>query len=175
MPDNRGGYNGSYGNRGAGGGYNGGNRGTGGGGYGGGNRGGYNNNRTVEVPKEEHLSPGSDYVGLAEEKVSNIFSEERNVISTSKLRNFLAMVSVIYDKELRSGKDTLSPDSISALMLMRVRLAYECGRDPGTKRFVEKTKMISYLKGVKTKEDFMTYAHYLEAIIAYHRYFGGKE
>ena len=176
--------NGDYGNR-------------GGSNYGQNNRGGYNDSRKSDKEKKDEkrreryqriletkqLDPDSDYVSDAEKWIRELEKEEQ-LISTSKVRNFLSMVSTIYDRELRSGKATLSDDSISALSLMRIRLAYECGRDDKTMVFVEKTKLINYLKGItdgiepssaEAKKRFMAYAHYVEAIIAFHRFYGGKE
>ena len=60
--------------------------------------------------------------------------------------------------------------------MMRIRTAYEAGRDPATKVFVEKAHLLQYLKGIGTgREDLIAFAHYMEALVAYHRYYGGKE
>ena len=60
--------------------------------------------------------------------------------------------------------------------LIRMRMLYEAGRDQDVKIFVEKTKLIEYLKGIgNSRSSFIDYAHYLEALVAYHRYYGGRE
>lgn len=163
-------YN-NYNNSGSRGSYNGGSRNN-----------GYNNNynrgtsqNSVTVPDAKHLDPKSDYVAEAERVMSGIFSGGKVRMTTSKLRNILSMVSDIYNAETRRDEAALLESSKQSLQLMRVRLLYECGRDPDVKSFVEKTQLISYLKGIKDRADFITYAHYLEALVAYHRFFGGRD
>ena len=65
---------------------------------------------------------------------------------------------------------------IAGIGMMRIRTAYEAGRDPATKVFVEKAHLLQYLKGISTnRETLIAFAHYMEALVAYHRYYGGKE
>ena len=62
------------------------------------------------------------------------------------------------------------------LNLMRGRGAYECGRDDTVKSFVAQTNLLEYLKRISTdRADLIRFAHYMEALVAFHRYFGGKE
>ena len=152
----------------------------------GGNRGGYGNNRQnnggrnfnqapLTVPEEKYLDPKSDYVGLAEKTLSALYENRNDRITTSKLRNILSMATDVYNIETRRTDAELLDSSKRSLQLMRIRLLYECGREKTVKKFVETTGLISYLKGIKTREDFIAYSHYLEALVAYHRYFGGGE
>ncbi|MBQ6568969.1 MAG: type III-A CRISPR-associated protein Csm2 [Clostridia bacterium] len=138
--------------------------------------GGFNrkNESRTEIELPDKLSK-EDYVSQAEKVIGELYKDRRNQISTSKIRNFLSMASAILDDEMRSSLPELLEESKNRLQLMRIRLIYECGRDKTTRIFVEKTKMIDYLKQVATKQDFLLYAHYLEALVAYHRFLGGKE
>ena len=91
-------------------------------------------------------------------------------VTTSKIRNLLSLVTDIYTEE------KLRPESVVKLNLMRVRVAYECGRDDTVKSFVAQTNLLEYLKGISTdRADLIRFAHYMEALVAFHRYFGGKE
>ena len=73
-------------------------------------------------------------------------------------------------RSLRSGGKPVTTN------LMRVRVAYECGRDDTVKSFVAQTNLLEYLKGISTdRADLIRFAHYMEALVAFHRYFGGKE
>ena len=68
------------------------------------------------------------------------------------------------------------PESESAIGMMRIRFAYECGRDRNVKNFVSTAHLIEYLKGIRnSREKFMDYARYMEALVAYHKFFGGRE
>lgn len=114
-----------------------------------------------------------DYVDLAEK----IMAEQYRNITTSKLRNFLALISDIYNVEKLSKDKDISEQSLAKLNMMRVRVAYECGRDgKNLKNFVLTAKLLNYIKGIGTdRSRLINFAHYLEALVAYHRYYGGRE
>lgn len=159
--NSRGGYNNSYnGNRSSSGSYN--------------NRGGYGQQK--ELPPE--ITPKKvpeDYVDEAERIMRKLMSGGKTV-TTSKIRNLLSHVTDIYNKESIRTEDKLQSDSVVKLNLMRVRVAYECGRDDTVKSFVAQTNLLEYLKGISTdRADLIRFAHYMEALVAFHRYFGGKE
>ena len=103
-------------------------------------------------------------------------AQQRPTITTSKIRNLLSLVSGIYDAERLRTEPELTKESIAGIGMMRIRTAYEAGRDPATKVFVEKAHLLQYLKGISTnRETLIAFAHYMEALVAYHRYYGGKE
>lgn len=164
MPyDNRNGYNG--------------NRNNGYSGYAN-NRNGNTNRPATTVRTIQPESVPVDFVDVAEKVIGELAAanEGRLIISTSKIRNILSLASDIYNEEkLRSGAE-LSPDSVGKVAMMRVRVAYEYGRDDTSKKFIEKAKLLEYLKHIGTdREEFLRFAHYMEALVAYHKYYGGKE
>lgn len=142
-------------------------------GYGGGGQ-----NRTAprrEYPQPAEIMPEkvpADYIDRADA----IMRDFSRTITTSKIRNLLSLVSGIYDAEkLRTAKE-LTEDSVSQLGMMRIRTAYEAGRDSSVKSFVEKAHLLQYLKGIGSdREDLIRFAHYMEALVAYHRFYGGRE
>ena len=109
------------------------------------------------------------------------YTSNKNVITTSKLRNIMSMVSEVYNTESRSKKDKLSDDSISKLQRLRIRIVYEYGRTDVNKEFMffcDRFKVLDYLVEVSKEskqEDFLNYAKYFEALVAYHRFHGGRE
>lgn len=114
----------------------------------------------------------ADYVDFAEE----LMSEWYRSITTSKLRNLLSLMMDIYNAEtLRTG-DTLSDESMVKIQMARIRIAYECGRDPNTQRFAAAAYLMPWLKAIGSSRDkALHYIHYMEALVAYHRFFGGRE
>lgn len=113
----------------------------------------------------------SDYVIKAEE----IMRECHRYITSSKLRNILSMVSDIYNSE-RIGEDELSEASQNALRMLQIRIVYEYGRnDDKFKSFIRETHILDHLLSVgSSRRKFIDYAHYLEAIVAYHKFYGDK-
>lgn len=163
----------------------------------------YNNNRSYggysgssprqysdpgrSAPRQDHSRPApppeirpeplpKDYVDQAEKIIGEI-SQQREKITTSKIRNLLSLVSDIYNVEkLRTTEEELLPDSAAKLGMIRVRTAYEAGRDSAVRNFVEQAKLLQYIKGIGLdRKAFLDFAHYMEALVAYHRYYGGKD
>lgn len=115
-----------------------------------------------------------DYVDQAE-KIMRSLMGNKKAVTTSKIRGMLSMVSEIYNEENRSTEKELQEKNVVKINLMRVRVAYECGRDNAVKDFVAKTKLLEYLKGIsRDRADLIRFAHYMEALVAYHRYLGGE-
>lgn len=142
--------------------------------------GSYNNRSSYGQQKElpPEITPKKvpeDYVDEAERIMRSLMSQPKKV-TTNKIRNLLSLVTDIYNTENIRTEEKLLPESIVKLNLMRVRVAYECGRDDTVKSFVAQTNLLEYLKGISTdRADLIRFAHYMEALVAFHRYFGGKE
>ena len=133
-------------------------------------QGNYGRDNEVKEIKAEPLP--KDYVDAAEK----LMSAECKNITTSKIRNILALVTDIYNVEMLRKEENLLPESITKVQLMRVKVAYECGRDKKVKEFIEHAKLLEYIKGIGDKrENLINFAHYMESLVAYHRYFGGRE
>lgn len=129
---------------------------------------------TYVKPEQKRITPAfpKDYVDFAEK----LMEEQCRKITTSKLRNILSLLMDVYNVETLRTEQTLCPESVTQLQLARIRIAYECGRDRNTKDFVEAANLLPWLKAVgDSREKAIQYTHYLEAIVAYHRFFGGKE
>lgn len=131
-------------------------------------------NQNFNRPEQKQPVPAfpAEYVDFAEK----IMREQYRKITTSKLRNFLSLLMDVYNTETLRTAQALCPESATALQLARIRIAYECGRDRGTKEFVEAANLLPWLKAIGTsREKAIEYTHYMEALVAYHRFFGGRE
>lgn len=126
-----------------------------------------------------------NYVDEAE-RIMRALISSGTTVTTSKIRNLLSLVTDIYNDESIRTEDKLKPDSVVKFNLMRVRVAYEYGRDNGEsvgkdkvypmREFITQAHLREYLKGISTdRADLIRFAHYMEALVAFHRYLGGKE
>lgn len=132
----------------------------------------YQNTQSAEI---KPLKLPENYVDEAE-KVMRALFENRSRITTTKLRGFLTLVNDIYNAENLRTETELSSESRLKLMRLRVRVVYDAGRERDVKDFVEKAKLLEYLKGVgDSREAMIHFAHYMEALVAYHRYLGGRD
>lgn len=102
--------------------------------------------------------------------------KKADVVTTSQIRNILALVSDIYNQILNDAGENLSNDVKGRIEYLRVRCAYEAGRDGKVKEFFEKSKFLVYLKQINGKRsNFLLVQKYLEALVAYHRFYGGRD
>ena len=55
-------------------------------------------------------------------------------------------------------------------------MAYEAGRDLTVKDFVEEAGLLEQLKDVQSdRKKLLLFCRYMEALVAYHRYYGGRD
>lgn len=101
---------------------------------------------------------------------------EPKIVTTSKIRNLLAMTADIYNQVMICQNDKLSDDLKGRIEYLRVRFMYECGREPLVKNFVEEADVLPILKEINgSKKNYILFSRYMEALIAFHKYSGGKD
>lgn len=83
-------------------------------------------------------------------------------VTTSQIRNVFSRVKSIKD--------------VNGLYTLRPKLAYTAGKSEGNRSLRKLIILLdSLIVMVKTQEQLKEFQDFFEAIIAYHRYFGGKE
>jgi CRISPR-associated protein Csm2 len=97
-------------------------------------------------------------------------------LTTSKIRNLLSLVNEIYNDVIFSEGDTLEEKYSSRIAYLRVRMVYEAGREDSVKTFLDKSGLLDMLRGISgSRKNFLLFCRYFEALVAYHRFFGGKD
>ena len=91
------------------------------------------------------------------------------LLTVSQIRNLLAMSADILNEE------NLSEELLDRVSYLTVRFYYEAGRDEKVKSFIETAKLLPFLKGIKTRKQYIQYYQYMEALVAFHKYHGGKD
>lgn len=132
----------------------------------------YNKSKPTIEKIEAEVLP-EDYVDVAEDLMRN-FPKDKDGITTTKLRNILSMIMEIYVVEEKSTLENLNQESKAKLQLARIRIAYEGGRDNTVRKFIKESKILEYIKTIKTRKDFINFCYYLEALVAYHRFYTSK-
>ncbi len=136
-----------------------------------------NNNQPPkkELKKGEETFP-EDYVEQAE----LLCKVNRYKITNSQIRKLLDLVISLYNQEnIRSEKE-IKESTKNALNLVRMRMAYEAGRDreknTSVYDFITSTRLMDYLKQInEDRQLFLDFTHYLESLVAFHKFYGGKE
>lgn len=93
-------------------------------------------------------------------------------LTTSKLRSIYGLIMNIYTKI----NDPADFDRYkSDLQYLKVRMAYEAGRDQTVKAFLDKSFLRLLIDCVKDYDQFVLYCRYAESLVAYFKFYGGKE
>lgn len=124
-----------------------------------------------------------NYVDKAENAIKKLTEESRaknkgqlKIVTTSKIRNLLAMTSDIYNQVLTYNSEKMDNDIVGRIEYLRVRVMYECGREPKVKEFVQKAEIIELLKEIgNSKKNYLLFSRYMEALVAFHKYYGGQD
>lgn len=93
-------------------------------------------------------------------------------LTTTKLRSIYSLIMNIYVKvNTPEEYEQHKPD----IQYLKVRMAYEAGRERTVKQFLEDTHLMSYVDSIDSFERFRLYCRYAEALVAYFKYFGGRD
>lgn len=107
---------------------------------------------------------------------SNQARKEKIEITTSKIRTILSLNTTIYNDVMLNKEENLALDIRDNIQYLKVRIAYECGRDEKVKEVVTIAQLLEEIDRIGDKrEKYLTFSRYLESLVAYHRYFGGRD
>ena len=120
-----------------------------------------------------------------EKVIKNIKKNKYNEIAltTSQIRKFLTAVNVVRNKvELFKAQnkacDALSRELTAEVKFLKVNLLYQAGKDKsGTvKNFVEVANLEAIIEDIDNDlQKFADFCKYVEALVAYHKFLGGKD
>ena len=136
-----------------------------------------------------------NYVDRAD-KVMRALSEEAQksygskMVTTSQIRKFLTAVNRVNGKidQFKNGNKSSAsgriPEDIQMeIKFLKVKLAYQIGRaDSGRNRanplkeFADKSGLIGEIDKIgDSLERYENFARYVEALVAFHKFYGGKD
>ena len=87
------------------------------------------------------------YVDRAEKAIKKLIvvnkkGDEIINLTTSKIRNILSLVSDLYNDAQRYRSEELSEDLYNRVQYLKMRMAYEAGRENTVKEFLKKAEQI---------------------------------
>lgn len=128
-------------------------------------------------PKKE------DYVDKAERLMKKL----NTYISTSKIRDLLAQVNELYNDIILEQDEKLDTQYVEKIRHLKVKMIYDAGRDSqlisvgkGKKiskltYFFQETGLLVMVDEIgDSRKKFLEYCRYFEALVAYHKFYGGK-
>lgn len=128
-----------------------------------------------------------NYVEVAEETMKSLKGKG---LTTSKIRNILALISQVYNDVVLENEE-LSGEASNRIKYLKVRVVYEYGREEANSKremerngvdahplqlFIKSGKIIECVDAIgRSKRKFILFNKYVEALVAYHKYFGGND
>lgn len=119
-----------------------------------------------------------DYSTEAENVILELLNNGK-LLTTSKIRNILSLINEVGEK-IVFEQENLDKHIEDDILYIKVKLAYLYGRstkeDKSVEQFIDKSKLIELVMCIgNSKEKFKQFAKYVEALVAYHKYYGGKD
>ena len=145
---------------------------------GGNNFNGRDRGNSAEIKRTPIELTDENYVSQAEAVIKRLIDEngKNKILTTSKIRKLLAMISEMYTKAKRLKSNTLNSDLLTKLQYFKMHTVYEAGRESSVKKFVEEAQITNQIDKIKTdREELILFCHYMEALVAYRKFLGGRD
>lgn len=122
----------------------------------------------------------TNYVDLAEDVIVNKLERNKSgkfKLTNSKIRNLLSLVNNLYNDVVRSkdNEEQLTELVEGKIQYLRLRFVYEAGRELSVKDFITQADIINHLQRIGTRSDLLLFCRYMEALVAYHKFNGGRD
>ena len=125
-----------------------------------------------------------DLVKKAEDFVINKLSEPNKYdpskkeikITTSQIRKFLSGVNLLQNKMNEEG-EILSDETVNEIKYLKIKLAYQAGREKTRENKIKVLydNLVPEIDNIgNSKKKFIEFSKYIEAIVAYHKFYGGE-
>lgn len=118
-----------------------------------------------------------NYVQMAEKAMNELCAmrdkkgKEIKPVTTSKIRNLLAMTAAIYNDVVMSQSEKLSSEIVGRINYMKIRFIYEAGREPRVRDLVEKACLLEHISEIgNSRYQYILFSRYMEALVAYRKY-----
>ena len=126
-----------------------------------------------------------DIAAAAEGVIQKLKRDNRDNIQLTKsqIRKFLVAVNALTNKinmyRTRTEQAAVLSQALAAeVKYLKVKLAYQSAKDNSgsVKDFVEKARLKDCLDKIGTDlRRYEEFAHYIEALVAYHKFYGGRD
>ena len=108
--------------------------------------------------------------------------EEEIALTTAQIRKFLSAVNALTNKismyRTRCGEtNVLSPELAAEVKFLKVKLAYQVARNRGKVGDLEKkANLMARIDQIGTDmKKYDAFIHFVEALVAYHKFHGGRD
>ncbi len=121
------------------------------------------------------------------EEVMRTLSQSKKMVTTSQIRKFLTAVNTVKEKismhrmNNKEEDDSLPVSLQAQIKYLKVKLAYQIGRNKGkygnpVEEFEKEAGLMKWIDEIKgSAKEYDKFSNYIEALVAYHKFYGGKD
>lgn len=147
----------------------------------------YNKKQSQQYEKKPKFDASklnkSNYVEWAEKIIKNHQQEmkkmEKSPVTTNQVRNLLELLNILRERLRIERVKKLDEDMQGQVQYIKLRFVYAAGRDnesKGVRNFIQRSGMIECFDTVGDSiEQYELVCKYMEALVAYHKYYIDKQ
>ena len=128
-----------------------------------------NRNTNINVQEKKPFNINIDWY----EKAKKVIESDKNQITSNQIRNILNICVNVKNELDKNNNEILTNDEINIIKYAKIKLIYQIARE-GNKGFFDEAQLEERLDYIKTKKAFDDFLKYIEALVAYHKFKGGK-
>lgn len=143
-----------------------------------------NSRPNMQIKGQQFDFESFDVVTEAEKAIKELQYKDRYNkidVTTSQIRKFLTAVNVVRNKvdlykAKNKGAEALSKELTAEIKFLKVNLLYQAGRTDAVKQFMTVSKLDIIIDGIgDSLARFVKFTKYVEALVAYHKFLGGRD
>lgn len=145
-----------------------------------------NSRPNMQIKGQQFDFESFDVVTEAEKAIEGLKYKDKNNrdridVTTSQIRKFLTAVNVVRNKVdlykvKNKGAEALSKELTAEIKFLKVNLLYQAGRTAAVKQFMTVSKLDIIIDSIgDSLVRFVKFTKYVEALVAYHKFLGGKD
>lgn len=102
-------------------------------------------------------------------------------LKTNQIRKILTAVNILKNKVdiykiAKSKEKKLDEELQMEIEFLRVNMSYQAGKENLVREFVEKADLLNMVKDINGDiKAFENFCRYIEALVAFHKFYGGQE
>lgn len=128
------------------------------------------------IEEQNYVDKAQAVIEKLSKKVNPRNKKPEPMVTTSKIRNLLAMTADIYNEVQGLQEDELNDEICGRIEYLRVRFIYEAGREPKVKELVEESKLLDVIRSIgRSKKNYILFSRYMEALVAFRKFYGRDE
>lgn len=124
-----------------------------------------------------------DVVNKAESTILSLRKNDKGkiILTKSQIRKFLTAVNGVKNKvdtfkSKNMHAENLDDDLAGEVKFLKVNVLYQAGREGIVKDFVLKADLPKIIDDIGTDiKNFEKFCKYVEALVAFHKYYGGRD